>query len=157
MVRTRRRLILFLSFYLFLSLLIITRLALLGGIRWCVRILKFHWIVRVLFPWAVFFMFHMVIWSNFNFLHNYQVIIILLFWEFFSSNVSWWIPLESEWQQDSSGFQDSYYFGRSQQCCRYDDVHSFSYFQVLHSLYQSSGDGKKCVNYNWYHHHFHIP
>ena len=38
-----------------------------------------------------------------------------------------------------------------------DVLHSSSYFQVPQSLYQSFGDCTKSTNYNWYHHHFHIP
>ena len=31
------------------------------------------------------------------------------------------------------------------------------YFQILDSSYQSFGDSTERANYNWYHHHFHIP
>ena len=36
-------------------------------------------------------------------------------------------------------------------------MHSSSDFQVLQSLYQSSGDCTKDINYNWYNSHFHVP
>ena len=45
-------------------------------------------------------------------------------------------PLESKWQQIwSSSLDFSQYFGRSQQCCSLNGLHSSSYFQVLQSLY----------------------
>ena len=64
--------------------------------------------------------------------------------------------LEFEWQQVSSSLQDSsQYSGRSQQCCCLDSFHSFSYFQVLSTVYNSSGDCTERAN--WYHRHFHVP
>ena len=64
-------------------------------------------------------------------------------------------PLESNWLQVSPSFQDSsYYSGRSQYCCSLDNLHSFTYFQVLQSLCQSFGD---CTERNWYHRYFHVP
>ena len=82
----------------------------------------------------------------------------LLSFEFFTSALVNGFSLEFEWQQVSSSLQDSsQYFGRSQQCYSLDSLHSSSYFQVLQPLYQSFGDCTKCTNYNWYHHHFHVP
>ena len=36
-------------------------------------------------------------------------------------------------------------------------LHSSSYFQVLHSLFQSFCDGTKTTSYNWYNRHFYVP
>ena len=42
------------------------------------------------------------------------IIIIIIHWEFFPSDLADGLPLESKWQQISSGLQDfSQYFGRS--------------------------------------------
>ena len=38
----------------------------------------------------------------------------------------------------------------------FDGLHSFRYFQVLQSVYQSFGDCTQGTNYNWYNRHFHI-
>ena len=49
--------------------------------------------------------------------------------------------LKFERQQISSSLQDfSQYSSPSHQCCSLDGLHSFSYFQVIKSLYQSFGD-----------------
>ena len=59
-------------------------------------------------------------------------------------------PLEYVWQQVSSSFQDcSLYSGRSQQLFSLDGLHSSSYFQLLHSLYQFFGDCTDHANYSW--------
>ena len=69
------------------------------------------------------------------------MIIILLFWEFFTPTFADGFPRESEWQQVSSSLQDSsQYSGRSQKYCSLDGLHYSSYFQVLQALYQSFGD-----------------
>ena len=80
---------------------------------------------------------------------------ILLIWEFFTPVLADSFPMESEWQQISSYFQDpSQYSGRSQRCCSLDGLHPSSYFQVLQSLYQSLylsfGDCTKRTSFNWY-------
>ena len=86
------------------------------------------------------------------------IIIILLFWEFFTSALADGFPLESERQQVSTSLGDSsQYSGRSQQYSSLDGLHSSSYFQLLQSLQQSFGDCTERTNYNWYHRHFHIP
>ena len=65
--------------------------------------------------------------------------------------------LDTEWQQVSSSLPDSSeYNGRYWHCYNLDGLHSFSYFQVLQSLYQTFGDCTERSNYNWYHCHFHI-
>ena len=38
-----------------------------------------------------------------------------------------------------------------------DGLHSCSYFQFFQFLYQSFGDSTKRTDYNWCHHHFHVP
>ena len=84
------------------------------------------------------------------------IIIILHFWEFFTTLADSF-SLESEWQQVSSSFQDSsQYSDRSQQCCSLDGIISSSYLQVLQFLYQSFGDYTKRNNYKWYHRLFHV-
>ena len=75
----------------------------------------------------------------------------LLLFEFFIPVLVDGLSLEIEWQQvTSSLLASSLYSSRSQQCCSLDGLHSFSYFQVLQSLYQSFGDFTKSTNYNWY-------
>ena len=63
-------------------------------------------------------------------------IIIILIWEFFKPVFADGFPLEFEWRQDYSSLQDpSLYSGRSQQCFSLEGLLSFSYFQILLSLY----------------------
>ena len=57
---------------------------------------------------------------------------------FFKPGLASGNSLESEWQQVSSGIQDSsQYFGRPQQCCSFDDHGSSFDFQPLLSLRRS--------------------
>ena len=68
------------------------------------------------------------------------------------------LSLEFEWQQVSSSLQDSFQYSNwSQQCCSLNGLYTSSYFHILLSLYQSFSDYTKSTNYNWYHHHFHVP
>ena len=69
---------------------------------------------------------------------KFIIIIILLIWEFPTPvTVADGFSVESERLLVSSILQDfSQYSGRSQQYCCLDGLHSFSYFQVLQSLYQ---------------------
>ena len=86
------------------------------------------------------------------------LLLLLFLFGFFTPVLTDGFSLEFEWQQVSSSLQDSsQYSGRSQQCCSLDGLHSFSYFQVLQSLYQSFCDSTKSANYNWYNRHFHVP
>ena len=78
-----------------------------------------------------------------GYLYNHFVLI----WEFFTPALADSFPLESEWQQVSSNFQDSsLYSGRSQQCYSLCGLHSSSYFQVFPSLYQFFDDYTECIN-----------
>ena len=86
------------------------------------------------------------------------IIIIILRWEIFTPALASGLPLEFEWQQVSSGLQDSsQYSGRSQQCCCLYGLHSCSYLQVLQPVYQSLGDCTERTSYNCYHRHFLAP
>ena len=81
-----------------------------------------------------------------------------LFFEFFIPALTDGYLLKFKWERVSSSLQDSSkYSGRSQQCSTLDWLHSFSYFPVLQTFYQSFGDCTECTNYNWYHRHCHIP
>ena len=83
------------------------------------------------------------------------MVIILLFWKFFTPVLTDGFQLESEWQQVFSRLQDaSYYSDRSEQRCSLDGFNPDSYFQVLQSLYQFFGNCTECANYNWFHCHF---
>ena len=66
--------------------------------------------------------------------------------EFFTTTLADGLSLESEWQQISSGLQDSsQYYDRPQQCCSLNDIRSFLDFQILEPSYQA-----KCINYYYY-------
>ena len=84
------------------------------------------------------------------------IIIILLLWEFFTLALTDGFSLEFEWQKVSSSLQNSQYSVHSQKFSSLDGLHSSSYFQVLHSLYQIFVKFTENSNYNWYHCHFHI-
>ena len=86
-------------------------------------------------------------------------IIFLLIWEFFTPPSDDGFPLESKWQQVSSKSPGLFlvFWAILKQCCHLDGLFSSSYFQVLHSLYQSFGDWTKHTNCNWYHSLFHVP
>ena len=62
------------------------------------------------------------------------IIIIIHSLELFTSALADGFSLESERQQVSSLQDSSKYFGRSQQCCRLDGLHSSANFQVPQSL-----------------------
>ena len=86
------------------------------------------------------------------------IFIILLIWESSTPTLADGFPVESKWKQVFSSLQNSYqYSGQSQQCFSLDGLHSFSYFQIFHPLYQSFVDRTECTNYNWYYRHFHLP
>ena len=80
---------------LFLLLLTIIRSALLAGIRWSVCMLNSHRSLCVSFSstGAGLYKYHLLKWSNSNFLHISQwmiiIVIILLLWEFFHTSVRW--------------------------------------------------------------------
>ena len=77
---------------------------------------------------------------------------------FFHNSVSRLILTEVRVTARSSSLQDpSQYSGQSQKCCSVDGLHSFSYFQVLQSLYLSFSDCSKSTNCNWYNCHFNVP
>ena len=129
----------------------------LARMRLSVWILKFQTIIYVSFlEWILDCAFTIyVLWSNFNLLHNSQLITNYYFtpWQFFTALADDFL-LECEWQQVSSSLLDSsQYSGRSQQWCSLDSLHPSRYFQVLQSLYQSTGDCIKNFNYNWYNRH----
>ena len=78
---------------------------------------------------------------------NIIIIIIIIFWGFFTLELADCFSLECKWQQVSSSLQDpSQYPGRFEQFCRLNGLYSSSYFQVLQSLYQSFGDCTKSTN-----------
>ena len=63
----------------------------------------------------------------------------------FNASVCWWFFTGI---QVAASLQDSsQYSGWSQQCYSLDDLHSFSYLQVLQSLYYSCGDCAERANY----------
>ena len=83
--------------------------------------------------------------------------IIISSWYIFSSALADSLSLEFEWQQVCTILlESSQYSFQSQQCCSLDCLHSFSYFQVLRSLYQTFGHCTKSSNYNSYHRHLHV-
>ena len=102
-------------------LLIIMRSGLLDGISWSVCILKSHWSLCELFSrtCAGLCIYHLFEWSNWNFLHISQWIILptqssLALYsfcatplEFFTSALADGLSLEFEWQQVTSSLQDS--------------------------------------------------
>ena len=68
------------------------------------------------------------------------------------------LSLESEWQQVSSGLQDSSeHFSPSQQCCSLNILDSSSDFSLFQSPFQSFRDCSKHTNYNCYHCYQHVP
>ena len=113
--------------------------------------------VVTLFPFLIINMAH---FSIINFIPIYWLYILnvsiivffFLFWEFFTPVIADSFSLECEWQQFSSGFQDSsQYSGRSQKCCSVNGLHFSSYFQVFPLPYQTFGDYTECTNYNLCH------
>ena len=126
--------ILFFSF-----LLIIIRSGILAGIRWSVCKLKSHRSLCVLFSrtGAILCMYHLLVWSNLNFLHILLLLwslLLLLFthWEIFTLVLADGFSLESERWQVSSSLQDSsQYSGRSQWCSNLNGLYSSSsYFSL---------------------------
>ena len=62
----------------------------------------------------------------------YSKIYYFIFGEIFKSALADGLLLESEWQQVTSGLQDSgQYSVRSQQCCGLNSLDSFSDFQLF--------------------------
>ena len=95
----------FSSFFLFfLLLLFIIRSGLLAEIRWSNCMSTSHRSLCESFSRtdAGLCIYHLFVWSNLNFLHNYS-----LFWEFFTPALADGFSLESEWQQVSSSLQNS--------------------------------------------------
>ena len=80
------------------------------------------------------------------------IIIIITSSEFFTLVLTSSFSLMSEWQQISSGLQDSPKYSHwSQQYCGQYGLDSSSDLQFLQSLLIALGDQSKCTNYNWYH------
>ena len=68
------------------------------------------------------------------------------------------ISLWYEWKQVSLGLQDSSrYCNWSKLCCSPNSLDLSPKFQLFQSSFQTFGDCSKCVNYNWYYSHLHIP
>ena len=136
--------------------MIIIRSGLLAENRWSVCMSKSQRSLCVSFSGtdAGLRIYHLFVWSNLNFLHVCQWIILPTQWclvlhpfiiiiiiiiiiivhslELFTSAIADGPSLKSEWQQVSSCLQDSsYYSGSSQQCCHLDGLHSSSNLQVL--------------------------
>ena len=66
--------------------------------------------------------------------------------------------MKSEWQQVSSGLQDSsQYSSQSQQCFNLDGLDLSPDFQLFQSPFQAFWDHLKSTNYNWYHPHLYVP
>ena len=86
------------------------------------------------------------------------IIVIIIHLRVFSQSLVDGFPLECAWQQISSSFQNSsQYSGQSQPCRCLNGLNSFSHFQVLQSLNQSSGDFTARANYKRYHFYFDVP
>ena len=85
---------------------------------------------------------------------NYNYCILL---EFFTPAFVGGLSQESEWQQVSSGVQDSpEYSHRSQQCCSLNSLDSSTDFQFLQS-FLALGNRSDGTNNNWYFLDFYIP
>ena len=76
--------------------------------------------------------------------------------EFFTPALAGGLSLESEWQQVSSCLQEFFNI-LSQQFCCLDRLDSASGFRLFQCLFQAFADCSKCINYNSYHRHLHIP
>ena len=84
--------------------------------------------------------------------------------EFFTPVSAGGLSLKSEWQQVSSGFQDSSeYSNWSQQCYSLDGLNSFFDFLLLQFLFffvffsSLFGDCSRYSDYTWYHCHPNVP
>ena len=76
----------------------------------------------------------------------------------FNTSVIWWASLKSEWQQFSSGLQDSSEYSEwFQQRCSLDVFESSSDFQFPQFPFQALGHRSKRTNYNLYHGHLYVP
>ena len=65
---------------------------------------------------------------------------------------------EFDWQQISSGLQDSFqYSNRSHQCFGLDGISISSDFQIFQPPFQYFEDRSKCTIYNRYHRHSYVP
>ena len=129
---------------LFFLLLIIIRSSLLAGIRWSVCMLKSHRSLCVSFSRTDA---GLCIYYYYYYYYYYYFIPS----EFFAPTLTGGFYLESEWQQVSSGLQDSFgYSGRSQQCCSRNGSNSPTNFQFLLFLLQTLGDHSECTNYSCY-------
>ena len=107
--------------------------------------------------WLIFFLWFMKLVFACTFpkcVIEWRLSLFIIPFKFFTPVLADSFSLEFKWQQIFSCLQDnSQYSGRSQQCCSLNGFHSFSYFQVLQSLYQSLVDCSKSTNYNWSHRH----
>ena len=82
------------------------------------------------------------------------IIIIIIPCALVTSPISSGPTPESDWQQISSGLQDSSeYSGWSQQWYSLNGFHSSSDFLLFHSSCQSFEYRSKSPNYHWYHRH----
>ena len=76
------------------------------------------------------------------------IIIIIIPCEFFPPVFAGGISLESEYQQISSDFQDSFvYSSRSKQCCCLDCLESSSDFKHTKPSFKTSRGRSKCAKY----------
>ena len=74
-----------------------------------------------------------------------------------SKSVNVFFLLESERQQASSGFQDSFqYSSRSRQCWNLDGLNPPSDVPFLKSFFLAFLDHSNCATHNWYHDHTHV-
>ena len=78
--------------------------------------------------------------------------------EFFSSVLTDGLSRMSEWQQVSSGPQDSsQYSDRPPQWCSLDGLGLSSDFQLFQPSFQTFEDPSNQTSYNWYHRYLHVP
>ena len=77
--------------------------------------------------------------------------------KFFTPALADDLSLESEWQQVTSGLQDSsQYSSWPKKCWSLGDLCLSSNFQLTQALYQDFGYCSEYTNCNWYHHHFFV-
>ena len=99
----------------------------------------FNWffisLVRSWYLYLFSLSFNVTLWSSGTAMFTYYYYYYFTPLEFFTSVLADGFSLEFEWQQVSSGLQDSSrYSGRLQQCCRLDSLYSSANFQVLQAL-----------------------
>ena len=95
-----------------------------------------HWDGKIYYSASSLFSSFLIVTSSLSRdqeIYYYYIIIIPV--EFFTSVLADGFSLESEWQQVSSGLQDSsQYSACSQQCCHLDSLYPSSNFQVLQAF-----------------------